>query len=57
MKTLLINNSFEPYYAGRDADACKWTIRKKNRDSVEEVKVEHCDKPARTPPQHEQEKR
>ncbi|WP_312795339.1 hypothetical protein [Tianweitania sp.] len=41
MSKLQVQNSFEPYYAGRNTDVSKWTVRKKTGDRIDRVKVEH----------------
>jgi hypothetical protein len=42
MSSLQVQNTFEPYYAGRNASTTRWTIRKKDGDRVEHVKVDHA---------------
>lgn len=43
MKNLQVHNTFEPYYAGRNSDVSKWTVRRKTGDRSDPVKVEHSD--------------
>lgn len=43
MTNLQVLNSFEPYYAGRNSDVSKWTVRKKTGNRIDPVKVEHGD--------------
>ncbi|MBS9721731.1 hypothetical protein JYU29_13660 [Tianweitania sp. BSSL-BM11] len=42
MSNLQVHNSFEPYYAGRNTDVSKWTVRKKTGDRIDPVKIEHA---------------
>lgn len=41
MSNLQVQNTFEPYYAGRNSDVSKWTVRRKTGDRIDPVKVEH----------------
>jgi hypothetical protein len=35
MSNLQVHNSFEPYYAGRNSEDAKWTVRKKTNERAE----------------------
>jgi hypothetical protein len=43
MSNLQVHNSFEPYYAGRNSEDAKWTVRKKTKERAKRSGIDPTD--------------